>query len=240
MTARAAAVGLPRAGRRYLRVALRRRADADTAEVMRAVGATCSTRLERDPMECARELDWVAKLALLQGYRDRDGLDWTDHRLRRDRHPVVRRPAREGAVPPAARPRPGRASWSATRTVKRAVDDAAGGHPGLLPRDAACDKYADEIAAASWDSVIFDVPGHASLQRVPMLEPLRGTRATRRRPARPQPRRRPRCCGSWRRQRAETGCGVTRLTITKVDTLSQDPARGGTDAEPGAEPTTAS
>ena len=40
------------------------------------------------------------------------------------------------------------------------------------------EKYAGEIAAASWDSVIFDVPGHASLQRVPMLEPLRGTRAT--------------------------------------------------------------
>ena len=38
------------------------------------------------------------------------------------------------------------------------------------------EKYAGEIAAASWDSVIFDVPGHASLQRVPMLEPLRGTR----------------------------------------------------------------
>ena len=31
-------------------------------------------------------------------------------------------------------------------------------------------------AAASWDSVIFDLPGHAALQRVPMLEPLRGTR----------------------------------------------------------------
>src|ERR687885_1610695 len=32
------------------------------------------TRLERDPMLCARELDWVAKLKLLQRYRDRDGL----------------------------------------------------------------------------------------------------------------------------------------------------------------------
>src|SRR5438105_3646704 len=37
-------------------------------------------------------------------------------------------------------------------------------------------KYADEVAAASWDSVIFDV-GRESLQRVPMLEPLRGTKA---------------------------------------------------------------
>jgi proteasome accessory factor A len=36
-------------------------------------------------------------------------------------------------------------------------------------------KYADDVAAASWDSVIFDV-GRDSLQRVPMLEPLRGTK----------------------------------------------------------------
>jgi proteasome accessory factor A len=38
-------------------------------------------------------------------------------------------------------------------------------------------KYPDSVAAASWDSVIFDLPGYDSLQRVPTLEPLRGTRA---------------------------------------------------------------
>jgi proteasome accessory factor A len=38
-------------------------------------------------------------------------------------------------------------------------------------------RYADDVAAASWDSVIFDVPGQDSLQRVPTLEPLRGTKA---------------------------------------------------------------
>jgi hypothetical protein len=38
------------------------------------------------------------------------------------------------------------------------------------------EKYADEVAAASWDSVIFDLPGQESLQRVPTLEPLRGTK----------------------------------------------------------------
>ena len=37
-------------------------------------------------------------------------------------------------------------------------------------------KYPNQVAAASWDSVIFDV-GRESLQRVPTLEPLRGTRA---------------------------------------------------------------
>ena len=38
-------------------------------------------------------------------------------------------------------------------------------------------RYADSVAAASWDSVIFDLPGRDSLQRVPTLEPLRGTKA---------------------------------------------------------------
>ena len=66
---------------RYLQSRYAGELDADTAEVMQR-WADVLTRLERDPMECARELDWVAKLQLLQGYRDRDGLEWSDHRLR--------------------------------------------------------------------------------------------------------------------------------------------------------------
>ena len=38
------------------------------------------------------------------------------------------------------------------------------------------DKYADSVAAASWDSVIFDLPERESLQRIPTLDPLRGTK----------------------------------------------------------------
>ena len=38
------------------------------------------------------------------------------------------------------------------------------------------EKYPTQVAAASWDSVIFDV-GRETLQRVPTLEPLRGTKA---------------------------------------------------------------
>ena len=36
-------------------------------------------------------------------------------------------------------------------------------------------RYASEVVAASWDSVIFDV-GRESLVRVPMMEPERGTK----------------------------------------------------------------
>jgi proteasome accessory factor A len=37
-------------------------------------------------------------------------------------------------------------------------------------------KYADRLAAASWDSVIFDI-GRESLVRIPTMEPTRGTKA---------------------------------------------------------------
>ena len=38
-------------------------------------------QLGRDPMLCADELDWVAKLRLLEGYRERENLGWASHKL---------------------------------------------------------------------------------------------------------------------------------------------------------------
>ncbi|WP_452094383.1 depupylase/deamidase Dop [Dactylosporangium darangshiense] len=38
-------------------------------------------KLGRDPMLCAGELDWVAKLRLLEGYRERESLGWSSHKL---------------------------------------------------------------------------------------------------------------------------------------------------------------
>src|SRR5439155_22920840 len=54
--------------------------DAQTADVL-ARWESVLTRLEQDPMLCARELDWVAKLRLLEGYRSRDTLPWGSPRL---------------------------------------------------------------------------------------------------------------------------------------------------------------
>jgi proteasome accessory factor A len=38
-------------------------------------------------------------------------------------------------------------------------------------------RYPMQVTAASWDSVIFDLPGRSALQRVPTLDPFRGTKA---------------------------------------------------------------
>src|SRR5918992_434615 len=55
-------------------------ADAQTVDVL-SRWESVLTRLEQDPMQCAGELDWVAKLKLLTQYRDRDHLDWDDAKL---------------------------------------------------------------------------------------------------------------------------------------------------------------
>ncbi|HZZ95964.1 MAG TPA: depupylase/deamidase Dop, partial [Jatrophihabitantaceae bacterium] len=50
--------------------------DAQTSDVLDRWESVLA-RLASDPMQLARELDWVAKLRLLEGYRDRDNLDWS-------------------------------------------------------------------------------------------------------------------------------------------------------------------
>jgi proteasome accessory factor PafA2 len=130
--------------------------------------------LGRDPMELARELDWVAKLRLLQGYRDRDGLAWDSPRLqlidlqycdvRPDKglyHRLVARGAMQTLLPPGA----------AEAAMHSPPEDTRAYFRGECLR-----RYGSAVAAASWDSVIFDV-GRDSLVRVPTLEPQRGTRA---------------------------------------------------------------
>jgi proteasome accessory factor A len=133
------------------------------------------TGLESDPSRLAGQLDWVAKLEILEGYRARDGLDWSDARLhlvdlqysdvRPDKglyHRLVARGKMERLVSDDA--------------VRSAVTDPPEDTRAWF-RGQCLLRYRDQVAAASWDSVIFDIPGRQSLQRVPTLEPLRGTRA---------------------------------------------------------------
>ena len=131
-------------------------------------------RLESDPMQCSRELDWVAKLSILEAMRDRENLKWSAAKLRlvdlqysdvRTDKGLYNRLLARGAMD----------RLSTEETVAAAVS-----HPPedtrAYFRGEAVRRYGVAVTAASWDSVIFDVGG-ASLQRVPMLEPLRGSKA---------------------------------------------------------------
>nr|WP_308287058.1 depupylase/deamidase Dop [Actinomadura parmotrematis] len=131
-------------------------------------------RLGDDPMQLSRELDWVAKLELLEGYRTRDGLDWSHPRLQLvDLQYTDIRPDKGLYNRLVARGRINRllTDDQVDHAIEEPPEDTRAYFRGRCLR-----QYAESVAAASWDSVIFDVPGRESLQRVPTLEPLRGTK----------------------------------------------------------------
>jgi proteasome accessory factor A len=147
-------------------------ADAQTRDVL-ARWESVLSRLAQDPMQLAGELDWVAKLRLLNGYRDRDGLDWDSSRLQlvdlqysdvRPEKGLYHRLVQRGAIQTLLD------REAAVSAVDSPPEDTRAFFRGECLR-----RYGTSVAAASWDSVIFDV-GRESLVRVPMLEPLRGTK----------------------------------------------------------------
>jgi proteasome accessory factor PafA2 len=129
--------------------------------------------LELDPDGLHGQVDWVAKRRLLNGYRERDGLEWGDpklraidlqyHDVRRDRGLYYR--------------------LEAAGKVERLTTDAEVDEAIMEPpedtrayfRGRCISRFPDAIAAASWDSLIVDT-GADALQRIPMREPLRGTK----------------------------------------------------------------
>ena len=148
-------------------------ADDSTRDVLARWESTLD-RLAADPMSLSRELDWVAKLEILEGYRERQGLGWDAAKLhlvdlqyadvRQDKGLYNRLVAS------------GRMQRLLTEDeVARAVAEPPSDTRAYF-RGTCMARYPSEVAAASWDSVIFDV-GRETLQRVPTLEPLRGTRA---------------------------------------------------------------
>ncbi len=123
-----------------------------------------------DPDAVADRVDWVAKKRIVDGYRERYGLNHDDARLRAidlQYHDL----------------RPGR-SLAARVGLRRIVGDDAIEAAILEPpastraffRGQCVKRFPGAIAAANWDSVVFDL-GDGPLQRVPMPDPLRGTAA---------------------------------------------------------------
>ncbi|HEX2028584.1 MAG TPA: depupylase/deamidase Dop [Nitriliruptorales bacterium] len=143
------------------------------AEVLQRWEAVLTTA-EDDPRRLAGQVDWATKLQLLDQYRERHRLDWDAdklkmvdlqyHDVRQDRG-LYNRLAAHGRVERLV----------AESEIRRAMD-----HPPedtrAYFRGRCLARFRDRIVAAGWDSLIFDV-GREALQRVPMMDPGKGTRA---------------------------------------------------------------
>jgi proteasome accessory factor PafA2 len=149
-------------------------ADTQTKDVLHR-WAHLLNRLADDPVQCSTEVDWVAKMMLLDGYRHRDGLEWSHPRLQMvDLQYSDIRPSKGLAGLLESR--------GALERLWADADVAAAVHTPPADtraffRGTALAQYPESVAAASWDSVVFDVPGNVALVRVPTMDPWRGTKA---------------------------------------------------------------
>ncbi len=126
--------------------------------------------LESDPMKLSQTIDWVAKYRLFEAYRERHNLDWSNARISAmdiQYHDI----------------RPGRSLAYKLDLERLANPDDVDRAKSYPPEDTRAyfrgeclRKWPDDIVAANWDSLVFDV-GTDPLRRIPMMEPTRGTRA---------------------------------------------------------------
>ena len=146
--------------------------DAVTADVLDRWESVLD-RLENDPMSLERELDWVAKLSVLEAYRERDSLSWDHPKLRLidlQYHDVNRSKGLYYKLVSS-----GKIDTIVTEDeIAHAVDNPPTDTRAYF-RGECLRRFSPVIVAASWDALIFDT-GDEPLRKVPTMEPMRGTK----------------------------------------------------------------
>lgn len=126
--------------------------------------------LARDPMDAAADIDWVAKLALLEQYRERDSLTWNDPRLSaidiqfsdvRAEKGIFHKLEAAGRITRLTREEDVVAAVSTPPTDTRA-----------WLRGRAVDSLGEHVMSASWDSLVLRLPKAGRVARVSMPDPL--------------------------------------------------------------------
>jgi proteasome accessory factor A len=129
--------------------------------------------LRRDPVEAVEQVEWVAKLALLERFRQRAGVGWDDPRLAamdiqwHDLDPARGLAQKLRAAGRLERLVPDEAVAAA---VTQPPEDTRAWFRGECVR-----RFGTDVRAASWDSVVMVDEG-GRLRRVRVPEPTHATR----------------------------------------------------------------
>lgn len=129
--------------------------------------------LQKDKYGLANIIDWIAKYKILKELKERDKLTWRDPILQMiDLQYSDLNPSRGIAL--LLERRGSLVKITEDHEVERAMQ-----HPPTNTRawfrGQALIKFPNQIAAASWDSIIFDVGADKPLVRIPTIDPLKGT-----------------------------------------------------------------
>jgi proteasome accessory factor PafA2 len=125
--------------------------------------------LETDPLTVANIVDWLAKKRIVDGFAERHSLQNNDARLKAiDLQYHDMRPDKCLAL------RAGLIQLCDQANVVSAMVNPPESTRAYF-RGTVLQKWPNDVIAANWDSVVFDIPNRG-LQRIPMPEPLRGTK----------------------------------------------------------------
>jgi proteasome accessory factor A len=159
----------------YLELAQRYAARSDDPMVtdLLAQWERMLSSLARDPMELSRQVDWVIKKAMIEGFMDRKHLDWEDskvqmldlqyHDLRPDRG-LYYLLERQGKVDRVV------SDEEITRAIQEPPSDTRAYFRGRC-----LSRYGPEVFGVNWDSISFGI-GDEPIKRVMMQEPLKGSK----------------------------------------------------------------
>ncbi|TRZ74202.1 MAG: proteasome accessory factor PafA2 [Actinobacteria bacterium] len=125
--------------------------------------------LKSDPMSVANVVDWVAKLRIVEGFTLRHGLQHDDARLK-----AIDLQYHDMRVDKCLALRAGLEVLCETDEVLRSMSQPPSSTRAFF-RGTVLQRWPHAVIAANWDSVVFDIDNEG-LKRVPMPEPLRGTK----------------------------------------------------------------
>jgi proteasome accessory factor PafA2 len=131
-------------------------------------------QLAQDPTELNREIDWVAKRALMESYMDRKHCSWEDPRI-----------AMMDLQYHDVRPTKG-LYYTLERTgkmerlthdeeIQRAMHNAPAQTRAYF-RGACLQRFPQQIYGMSWTSVLLEA-ADATIKRIPLMDPYRGTQS---------------------------------------------------------------
>ncbi len=125
--------------------------------------------LETDPLLVANIVDWIAKKRIVDGFAQRHNLQNDDARLK-----AIDLQYHDMRVDKCLALRAGLDELCAKSDVMTAMINPPESTRAFF-RGTVLQRWPNDVIAANWDSVVFDIPNQG-LKRIPMPEPLRGTR----------------------------------------------------------------
>ena len=125
--------------------------------------------LETNPLSVANIVDWIAKKRIVDGFAQRHNLQIDDARLK-----AIDLQYHDMRVDKCLALRAGLVELCAKEDVLTAMVKPPESTRAFF-RGTVLQRWPNDVIAANWDSVVFDIPNQG-LKRIPMPEPLRGTR----------------------------------------------------------------